>query len=69
MEMASMEPVAEPTMATMEPVAPAPAGGEYPKKRAELTPRTTIEGETLEFYPGESFTMPKFVQVKNCGWP
>jgi len=50
----------------MEPAAP--AGGEYPKKKAPLSPRSSIEGETLEFYPGESYLMPKYVQVKACNW-
>jgi hypothetical protein len=31
-------------------------------------PRSKLQGETLEFYPGETMTLPKFNQVRNCGW-
>jgi len=61
---ASVEPVVD--LGTFAPVTTPDVT--YPEKTSALTPRQKIEGETLEFLPGESFTMPKFVQKDNCGW-
>lgn len=34
----------------------------------DIKNRTTLKNSVLEFYPGESFTLPKLTQVKNCKW-
>lgn len=57
-----------PALPTASVTPAATNGGKYPKKTVVLTPRSKLQGETLEFYPGETMTLPKFNQVKACGW-